>query len=111
MPDPNSATYSATAQGVAAGFVTGQNLYLWNTSAANWSGAPTFFPPTFDAKRMTAFVSGAEGKPTPDYPLGATFTGKAWSEPTLLRLAYAFEQASKARRMPPDLPALDGCGH
>src|SRR5437870_2361671 len=42
VADPNSATYSATAQGMAAGFTTGQNLYLWNTSAANWSGAPTF---------------------------------------------------------------------
>src|SRR5690349_17385095 len=44
VADPNSATYSATAQGTAAGFVTGQNLYLWNTSAANWSGAATFTP-------------------------------------------------------------------
>jgi alcohol dehydrogenase (cytochrome c) len=26
-----------------------------------YSGSPTFFPPTFDAKRMTAYVSGAEG--------------------------------------------------
>src|SRR5256885_11190764 len=50
------------------------------------------------------FVSRFAGKPTPDYPLGATFAGRAWSEPTLLRLAYAFEQASLARRPPPDLP-------
>jgi Asp-tRNA(Asn)/Glu-tRNA(Gln) amidotransferase A subunit family amidase len=41
------------------------------------------------------------GKETPDYPLGAPFTGRAWSEPTLLRLAYAFERASQARRPPP----------
>ena len=34
-------------------------------------------------------------------PYGATFTGRAWSEPTLLRLAYAFEQATKALRPPP----------
>ena len=45
-------------------------------------------------------VSGFAGKETPDYPLGATFAGRAWSEATLLRLAYAFEQASHARRMP-----------
>jgi amidase len=53
------------------------------------------------------FVSGSNGKDTPDYPLGATFTGRAWSEPLLLRLAYAYEQASQARRMPAGTPALD----
>jgi amidase len=53
------------------------------------------------------FVSGIEDKETPDYPLGATFTGRAWSEATLLRLAYAFEQATLARRMPPNVPELD----
>ena len=26
-----------------------------------WNGAPTFFPPTMDAKRMIAYVAGAEG--------------------------------------------------
>ena len=26
-----------------------------------WSGSPTFFPPTFDPKRMVAFVAGGEG--------------------------------------------------
>ncbi len=52
------------------------------------------------------FISGAGGAETPDYPLGATFTGRAWSEPILLRLAYAFEQATLARRPPPALPPL-----
>jgi amidase len=33
-------------------------------------------------------------------PVGVTFMGTAWSEPTLIRLAYAFEQASRARRRP-----------
>jgi amidase len=33
-------------------------------------------------------------------PLGITFMGRAWSEATLLKLAYAFEQASKVRKAP-----------
>jgi amidase len=37
--------------------------------------------------------------------LGATFTARAWSEPILLRLAYAFEQVSQARRPPPGYAA------
>jgi len=34
-------------------------------------------------------------------PVGLTFLGRAWSEPTLIRLAFSFEQATKARRPPP----------
>lgn len=52
------------------------------------------------------FISGVGAKETPDYPLGITFAGRAWSEAKLLRLAYAYEQASNARRPPPGLPAL-----
>jgi amidase len=33
-------------------------------------------------------------------PVGLSFVGRAWSEPTLLKLAYAYEQASKMRRSP-----------
>jgi amidase len=33
-------------------------------------------------------------------PVGISFFGARWSEPVLLRLAYAFEQATKARKPP-----------
>ncbi len=52
------------------------------------------------------FISGFDGKDTPDYPLGLTFAGRAWSEGKLLRLAYAFEQATNARKPPPGVGPL-----
>ena len=56
------------------------------------------------------FTAGIDKKETPDFPIGATFAGRAWSEPVLLRIAYAYEQASKARRPPSGLPPLgQGC--
>jgi len=49
---------------------------------------PAPFPPDFEPKPQ---------------PYGVGFTGTACSEPTLLRLAYAFEQATKKRMPPPGL--------
>lgn len=39
-------------------------------------------------------------------PFGVTFTGRAFSEPTLIALAYAYEQATKLRQPPASAPPL-----
>jgi len=39
-------------------------------------------------------------------PVGISFFGRAYSEPTLIKLAYAYEQASKHRRAPQFIPTL-----
>jgi len=44
------------------------------------------------------FVSGL--------PVGISFFGRAWSEPALIRLAFAFEQTTKARQSPRFLPTI-----
>lgn len=41
-----------------------------------------------------------------ELPVGITFIGRAYSEPTLIKLAYAFEQATKARHAPRYLPTI-----
>jgi amidase len=53
-------------------------------------GAPTSpFPPGFDPRPA---------------PFGVAFTGMACSEPKLLELAFAFEQATKRRAPPASAP-------
>ena len=49
------------------------------------------FPDGFDAKRG---------------PAGVTFSGRAFSEPRLIALAYAFEQATHHRVAPESAPPL-----
>ncbi|MGH9676420.1 MAG: amidase, partial [Candidatus Acidiferrum sp.] len=56
-----------------------------STTAAAVAGYPSITVPA-------GFVSGS--------PIGISFFGRAWSEPTLLKLAYSFEQASKRRQRP-----------
>jgi amidase len=40
-------------------------------------------------------------------PVGISFFGRAWSEPTLLKIAYSFEQLTKARQKPRFLATID----
>jgi Asp-tRNA(Asn)/Glu-tRNA(Gln) amidotransferase A subunit family amidase len=39
-------------------------------------------------------------------PAGMTIMGRAWSEATLIRLAYGYEQATHHRRPPASAPAI-----
>src|SRR5688572_12658306 len=89
VADPNSATYTATAQGTAAGFVSGQNLYLWNTSAANWSGAATYtngdnviFTDNFAGGTDIRLTNGSLN------PASITFSHITGSTPVLYRFTH-----------------------
>ncbi|MGE0160618.1 MAG: amidase family protein [Gemmatimonadales bacterium] len=48
-----------------------------------------------------AFPSGFEPEPA---PMGVSFAGRACSEPRLIEIAYAFEQATRGRVPPPFAP-------
>ena len=67
-------------------------------------GYPTVIVPfATGAERADAAVPGGfDAKPA---PFGVSFTGMACSEPRLIALAYAFEQATK-RRVPPGQRAI-----
>jgi amidase len=72
-------------------------------AAAAPASAPPSGAPGADGRGAAPpapFPPGFEPKPQ---PYGVGFTGTACSEPTLLRLAYAFEQATKKRTPPPGL--------
>jgi amidase len=64
------------------------------TNIANLSGFPDLIVPAgFTGDRL---------------PVGISFFGPAFSEPKLLALGYAFEQATRARRRPVNTPPLAG---
>jgi amidase len=46
------------------------------------------------------------GFTTDNLPVGITFFGRPYSEPTLIKLAYAYEQATHHRAPPKTTPAL-----
>jgi amidase len=67
------------------------------------AGYPTVIVPfaLVTPSSTAGFPGGWKPRPA---PFGVSFTGLACSEPTLLRLAYAFEQATAARVPPPGMP-------
>jgi amidase len=73
--------------------VNGDNAAGQSSSGAAVAGYPSVTVPA-------GFAFGA-------LPVGISFFGRAWSEGTLIKLAYPFEQATKVRKAPKFLPTVD----
>jgi Asp-tRNA(Asn)/Glu-tRNA(Gln) amidotransferase A subunit family amidase len=69
-----------------------------NGVLSNSTGFPALtFPGGFSPPTANAAIG---------VPVGLELLGPEWSEATLFRLAYAFEQATRARKPPPTTPPL-----
>ncbi len=82
------------------------------------TGGPAFLTDLVDGDHdvggssTTAAVAGYPNITVPaglifGLPVGISFFGRAYSEPTLIKLAYSFEQATRHRRAPRFLPTVD----
>jgi amidase len=72
---------------------------LVNGDAINWDMDCTSPPAVAGYPHITVPAGYIFG-----LPVGISFFAKAWQEPTLVRLAYAFEQATRVRKPPEFLP-------
>ena len=77
------------------------DLVNGDSSFAN-SSAPSTVTSVAGYPHVTVPAGDARG-----LPVGISFFGRAWSEATLIRLAYAYEQATKHRRPPAFAAAAD----
>ncbi len=86
------------ANGIDALLFPGSNGY----ALAAAPGYPTVIVPfgTVPNKPTPPFPEGFDAKPA---PFGVSFTGTACSEPQLIKMAFAFEQATRRRKSPPSL--------
>ncbi len=75
---------------------TGDTFHGGSSRCAAVAGYPLVTAPAGFVPRESESGAGA------GLPVGLSFMGRAWSEPTLIRLAYAFEQVTQVRR-PPEL--------
>ena len=66
-------------------WLNGDNYHTSSSSPAAWAGYPNISVPMGDVHGL---------------PVGLSFFGTAWSEPTLIEMAYSFEQATMARIIP-----------
>ncbi len=73
-------------------WVTGDHFLGGSSDAAAISGYPNISVPA-------GYVH--------ELPVGISFFGRAWSEGTLIKLAYAYEQASKHRKAPGFLKTIE----
>ena len=63
----------------------GDNYHISSSSPSAWAGYPIISVPMGNIHGL---------------PVGLSFFGRAWSEPVLIEISYAFEQSSKARIIP-----------
>jgi amidase len=61
----------------------------------HFSGSSSSYPAIAGYPNITVPMGTVQG-----LPVGISFFGKAWSEPVLIKIAYAFEQISKHRKAP-----------